>query len=124
MTLSAFTITLVAALSGAATAVVCTPSQTYCGSHLLKVDANNQKDIEKALAAGKQPVDDAHVTGSVFWCVPPGVPAGQSGLLLVTYCGPNISGPIVICKEGGALGGVGDACAAVSNSFNSAKFRQ
>ncbi|CAI0646937.1 unnamed protein product [Colletotrichum noveboracense] len=108
----------IAAISGAASAVTCTPSETYCGSRLLKIDANNQKAIKSSLAAGKQTADDAHVSQSVFWCVPSGVPAGESGLLFVTYCDPKNA-----CQEGGALGGVGDACSTTS-STTSPKIRR
>ncbi|OHF00750.1 hypothetical protein CORC01_04067 [Colletotrichum orchidophilum] len=99
--------TIIITLASAADAVVCTQAETYCGSRLLKVDARNRKAIEGALTSGRQPIDDAHVNQSVFWCAPAGVPVpGDSGLLFITYCGPTN-----ICQEGGALGGVGDACA-------------
>ncbi|KAH0425356.1 hypothetical protein CcaCcLH18_11012 [Colletotrichum camelliae] len=112
------TFTTIAVISGAASAVSCTPSETYCGSRLLKIDANNQKAIKSSLAAGKQVADDAHVSQSVFWCVPSGVPAGDSGLLFVTYCDPANA-----CEEGGALGGVGDACSPTAASTTSPKLR-
>ncbi|EXF83447.1 hypothetical protein CFIO01_07924 [Colletotrichum fioriniae PJ7] len=100
--------TVISTLVSAAFAVVCTQAETYCGSRLLKLDANNRKVIEGALASGRQSIDDAHINQSVFWCAPPGVPVpGDSGLLFVTYCGPEN-----VCQEGGALGGVSDACAA------------
>ncbi|KXH64119.1 hypothetical protein CSAL01_10894 [Colletotrichum salicis] len=120
-------------LISAASAVVCTQAETYCGSRLLKVgsyllprspylpyqilhgaslltssvDSKNRKAIEGALTSGRQSIDDAHIEQSIFWCAPSGVPVpGDSGLLFITYCGPEN-----ICQEGGALGGVGDACA-------------
>ncbi|KAK1712161.1 uncharacterized protein CLUP02_01814 [Colletotrichum lupini] len=100
--------TIISTLTSAAFAVVCTQAETYCGSRLLKLDTNNRKAIEGALASGRQSIDDTHVNQSVFWCAPAGVPVpGDSGLLFVTYCGPEN-----VCQEGGALGGVGDACAA------------
>ncbi|KAK7457681.1 hypothetical protein Landi51_01814 [Colletotrichum acutatum] len=126
--------TVISILISAAFAVVCTQAETYCGSRLLKfgscplirssylsvqiirdahsltssVDTNNRKAIEGALTSGRQSIDDAHINQSVFWCAPAGVPVpGDSGLLFVTYCGPEN-----VCQEGGALGGVGDACAA------------
>ncbi|KAF6805340.1 hypothetical protein CMUS01_14639 [Colletotrichum musicola] len=99
--------TIVTALAGGAAAMICTSSETYCGSRLLSLDANNSIAIAGALTAGRQPADDARARQSVFWCVPPGVPVpGDSGLLFVTHCGPEN-----VCLEGGALGGVGDACA-------------
>ncbi|KXH47569.1 hypothetical protein CNYM01_11914 [Colletotrichum nymphaeae SA-01] len=98
----------ISTLTSAALAVVCTQAETYCGSRLLKLDTSNRKAIEGALTSGRQSIDDAHVNQSVFWCAPAGVPVpGDSGLLFVTYCGPEN-----VCQEGGALGGVGDACAA------------
>ncbi|KAK2028570.1 hypothetical protein LX32DRAFT_728599 [Colletotrichum zoysiae] len=97
---------VIAAVAGAATAVVCTPAETYCGSRLIKADKSNRAAVEDALTSGRQPIDDAHIGKSVFWCAPAGVPVpGKSGLLFVTYCGP-----VNACVEGGALGGVGDAC--------------
>ncbi|GKT87592.1 hypothetical protein CT0861_04547 [Colletotrichum tofieldiae] len=97
----------IAALAGAAIAAVCTPAETYCGSRLIKADASNRAAVEGALTSGRQPTDEAHISQSVFWCAPAGVPVpGKSGLLFVTYCGP-----VNVCAEGGALGGVGDACA-------------
>ncbi|KAK1622450.1 hypothetical protein BDP81DRAFT_400191 [Colletotrichum phormii] len=100
-------IVIITALISAASAVVCTQAETYCGSRLLKVDSSNRKAIEGALTSGRQSIDDAHIKQSIFWCAPSGVPVpGDSGLLFVTYCGPEN-----ICQEGGALGGIGDACA-------------
>ncbi|GKT44555.1 uncharacterized protein ColSpa_04736 [Colletotrichum spaethianum] len=97
----------IAALTGAATAALCTPAETYCGSNLIKADMRNRAAVEDALTSGRQPIDEAHINQSVFWCAPAGVPVpGKSGLLFVTYCGP-----VNVCVEGGALGGVGDACA-------------
>ncbi|KAK1463009.1 hypothetical protein CCUS01_08414 [Colletotrichum cuscutae] len=112
--------TIISTLTSVAFAVVCTQAETYCGSRLLKLgrypfikssdlyDTNNRKGIEGALTSGRQSIDDTHVYQSVFWCAPAGVPVpGDSGLVFVTYCGPEN-----VCQEGGALGGVGDACAA------------
>ncbi|TDZ17427.1 hypothetical protein Cob_v009399 [Colletotrichum orbiculare MAFF 240422] len=104
-------LTVIAALSSTVTAVTCNAGETYCGSRLLKVDTSNRKAIESALTTGRQPIDDAHVQQSVFWCVPAGIPAGDSGLLFVTYCGPTN-----VCFEGGALGGVSDARSPTSGS--------
>ncbi|KAF9871202.1 hypothetical protein CkaCkLH20_11371 [Colletotrichum karsti] len=111
-------LTAIAALSGAVSAVICTSSETYCGARLLKVDSSNRKAVKAALAVGKQSTDDAHVNQSVFWCVPTGVPAGDAGLLFVTFCGPTN-----VCQEGGALGGVGDACAPMSGTTALPRFR-
>ncbi|KZL80267.1 hypothetical protein CI238_12815 [Colletotrichum incanum] len=105
-------LTTIAALTGAAVAVVCTPAETYCGSRLIKADTSNRAAVEDALTSGRQPIDEAHISQSVFWCAPAGVPVpGKSGLLFVTYCGP-----VNVCVEGGALGGVGDACAPSTGS--------
>ncbi|KAK1983797.1 hypothetical protein LZ30DRAFT_713361 [Colletotrichum cereale] len=99
-------LTVITAFTGAATAVVCSPAETYCGSRLIKADKKGRAAVEDALTSGRQPIDEAHISHSVFWCAPDGVPVpGKSGLLFVTYCGP-----VNTCVEGGALGGVGDAC--------------
>ncbi|KAK1574265.1 uncharacterized protein LY79DRAFT_640055 [Colletotrichum navitas] len=96
----------IAAFAGAAAAVLCTPAETYCGSRLIRADKTNRAAVDDALISGGQPIDEAHISQSVFWCAPAGVPVpSKSGLLLVTYCGP-----VNTCVEGGALGGVGDAC--------------
>ncbi|EFQ34820.1 hypothetical protein CGRA01v4_01658 [Colletotrichum graminicola] len=97
---------VIAAFAGAASAVSCTPAETYCGSRLIKANKRNRAAVEDALISGRQPIDEAHIKQSVFWCAPAGVPVpAKSGLLFVTYCGP-----VSTCVEGGALGGVGDAC--------------
>ncbi|KAI0129062.1 hypothetical protein BJ170DRAFT_358646 [Xylariales sp. AK1849] len=87
--------TIAAAMSGMVMADDCKHGLAYCGYNLLR-KGNYFQDISNSLAAAEQPLDDAHINYSVFYC------KGDDDVPFQGFCGSNN------CQDGGS--GKSDYC--------------